>query len=55
MRSAHGPKPLNVHRGDCTMDDYGKGINRDEARRLIAEGVEPCPFCSPENALGMTD
>ncbi|MFD5548737.1 DUF6233 domain-containing protein [Streptomyces goshikiensis] len=53
MRSAHGPKPLNVHVGDCTMDD-GKAISRDEARRLITEGVEPCPFCSLENALGMT-
>ncbi|MFD4921697.1 DUF6233 domain-containing protein [Streptomyces goshikiensis] len=53
MRSARGPKPLNVHVGDCTMDD-GKAISRDEARRLITEGVEPCPFCSPENALGMT-
>lgn len=54
MRTAHGPKPLNVHVGHCTMDDYGKAISRDEARRLITEGVEPCPFCSPENALGMT-
>ncbi|QEV43691.1 hypothetical protein CP980_00025 [Streptomyces vinaceus] len=54
MRSARGPKPLNVHDGSCTFDDYGKAISRDEARRLITEGVEPCPFCSPENALGMT-
>ncbi|GLV88453.1 hypothetical protein Slala03_81420 [Streptomyces lavendulae subsp. lavendulae] len=54
IRTAHGPKPLSVHVGDCTMDDYGRGISRDEARRLITEGVEPCPYCSPENALGMT-
>lgn len=40
MRTADGPKPLTVHVGDCTMDD-GKPISRDEARRLIAEGVEP--------------
>ncbi|MDD9383116.1 DUF6233 domain-containing protein [Streptomyces sp. ZAF1911] len=53
IRTGHGPKPLNVHVGDCTMGG-GKAISRDEARRLITEGVEPCPFCSPENALGMT-
>ncbi|WP_435867613.1 hypothetical protein [Streptomyces xanthophaeus] len=21
---------------------------------MLAESVEPCPYCSPENALGMT-
>ncbi|MEU9000434.1 DUF6233 domain-containing protein [Streptomyces sp. NPDC048551] len=54
IRTAHGPKSLNVHIGSCTFDDHGKAISRDEARRLITEGVETCPFCSPENALGMT-
>ncbi|MER5808286.1 hypothetical protein ABT143_08855 [Streptomyces sp. NPDC002033] len=24
IRTAHGPKPLNVHIGSCTFDDYGK-------------------------------
>ncbi|MGW0365901.1 DUF6233 domain-containing protein [Streptomyces sp. NPDC002990] len=32
----------------------GKPISRAEARRTLAEGVEPCPYCSPENPLGMT-
>ncbi|MFF1414056.1 DUF6233 domain-containing protein [Streptomyces sp. NPDC058289] len=53
MRTAEGPKPYSVHVGECAMGE-GRAISRDEARRLLAEGVEACPFCSPENALGMT-
>lgn len=39
--------------GDCPMGG-GKPISREEARRTLAEGAEPCPCCSPENLLGMT-
>nr|WSX48081.1 DUF6233 domain-containing protein [Streptomyces sp. NBC_00974] len=53
VRTGHGPEALSVHIGDCSMGD-GRAITREEARRLLAEGVGPCPFCSPENALGMT-
>ncbi|WP_405675997.1 DUF6233 domain-containing protein [Streptomyces xanthophaeus] len=35
-------------------DERRKALGREEARRMLAQGVEPCPFCSPENALGMT-
>ncbi|WP_327310037.1 DUF6233 domain-containing protein (plasmid) [Streptomyces sp. NBC_01298] len=52
MRGRDGPVPMSVHVGACTMGE-GRAVSRDEARRLIAEGVEPCPFCSPENSLGM--
>lgn len=53
IRTGSGPKALRVHVGDCAMSG-GKPLGREEARRILAEGVEPCPYCSPENALGMT-
>ncbi|MFE3556975.1 DUF6233 domain-containing protein [Streptomyces sp. NPDC059193] len=53
IRTGSGPKALRVHVGDCAMSG-GKPLGREEARRMLAEGVEPCPYCSPENALGMT-
>ncbi|MEV6683985.1 DUF6233 domain-containing protein [Streptomyces sp. NPDC051130] len=31
----------------------GKPIGRDQARRVLADGVEACPYCSPDTALGM--
>ncbi|MFC8957384.1 DUF6233 domain-containing protein [Streptomyces sp. NPDC057101] len=48
-----GPKALRVHVGNFTLGG-GKPISREEARRTLAKGVEPCPYCSPENRLGMT-
>ncbi|MEU4487718.1 DUF6233 domain-containing protein [Streptomyces purpurascens] len=29
----------------------GTGIERDEARRALADGVKPCPQCRPDSAL----
>ncbi|WP_443080671.1 DUF6233 domain-containing protein [Streptomyces sp. PTD5-9] len=51
-RTSSGPKATRVHAGDCPMDD-GRPVSRDEARRALAEGIEPCPYCSPENTLSM--
>ncbi|MFF3215525.1 DUF6233 domain-containing protein [Streptomyces sp. NPDC002886] len=51
-RGRNGPVPISVHVGACTMGQ-GRAISRDEARRLITEGVEACQFCSPENPLGL--
>ncbi|MGR4877938.1 DUF6233 domain-containing protein [Streptomyces sp. LARHCF249] len=53
IRAGSGPKLLRVHLGVCTMGK-GKAIDREQARRMLAEGVEACPFCSPDNALRMT-
>ncbi|MFI5868296.1 hypothetical protein [Streptomyces sp. NPDC051546] len=33
---------------------WARVVQGAAARRLLAEGVEACPFCSPENPLGMT-
>ncbi|WP_431047232.1 DUF6233 domain-containing protein [Streptomyces sp. P1-3] len=44
--------PVGVHHGDCPMGS-GKSISRDQARRALTEGVEPCPFCRPDTELGI--
>lgn len=44
--------PWRVHRGDCTMGK-GRPCTREEARRLLADGVESCPYCRPDTALGV--
>ncbi|MFJ6722243.1 DUF6233 domain-containing protein [Streptomyces sp. NPDC091259] len=52
IRTAAGRRALLVHVGICGMGK-GKPINRDQARRMLAEGVDPCPYCSPDTSLGM--
>ncbi|WP_404953002.1 DUF6233 domain-containing protein [Streptomyces sp. 147326] len=32
----------------------GEPISCEEARRVLTEGIEPCPYCSPEIPLGTT-
>ncbi|MFD7116571.1 DUF6233 domain-containing protein [Streptomyces sp. NPDC059922] len=29
------------------------GCTRDEARRMLADGVEACPYCNPDVAPGL--
>ncbi|MFJ7209900.1 DUF6233 domain-containing protein [Streptomyces sp. NPDC098789] len=53
LRTGSGPQRLFVHIGDCAMG-RGKPISREEARRTLTEGIDPWPYCSPENLLGMT-
>ncbi|MFF1344233.1 DUF6233 domain-containing protein [Streptomyces sp. NPDC058290] len=53
VRTGAGPKALRVHVGHCAMSS-GKPLGREGARRMLAENVDACPYCSPENALGMT-
>ncbi|WP_405754175.1 DUF6233 domain-containing protein [Streptomyces sp. NBC_00073] len=49
-----GRLPVRVHAGGCW--DARKrctGMSMDEARRALAEGVQACPHCRPDAALGM--
>ncbi|MFE4642964.1 DUF6233 domain-containing protein [Streptomyces sp. NPDC056730] len=41
-----------VHQGECGMGK-GPGCTRDEARRMLADGVEACPYCNPDVAPGL--
>ncbi|MFI1452189.1 DUF6233 domain-containing protein [Streptomyces roseus] len=46
--------PVRVHSGGCW--DARKrctGMIIDEARRALAEGVQGCPHCRPDAALGI--
>ncbi|WP_406368161.1 DUF6233 domain-containing protein [Streptomyces sp. NBC_01546] len=54
IRTAAGARPLRVHVGDCIMGN-GKPIDRDQARRMLADNVEACPYCNPDNALGLME
>ncbi|MEV5567924.1 DUF6233 domain-containing protein [Streptomyces sp. NPDC052196] len=41
-----------VHQGWCTMaGTRSKAAEQDQALRALAEGVDPCPHCRPDNAL----
>lgn len=46
--------PMSVHHADCAL---GKGptINRDQALRLLADGVEACAVCRPDVGLGVLE
>ncbi|MFB7468254.1 DUF6233 domain-containing protein [Streptomyces sp. NPDC056224] len=53
-RTGYGQQPFRVHAGSCP-DGQGKALDRTEARRLLAQGVEACPFCRPDVALGVLE
>ncbi|MFB6811463.1 DUF6233 domain-containing protein [Streptomyces sp. NPDC056387] len=49
-----GRLPVRVHAGGCW--DARKrctGMSMEEARRALAEGVQACPHCRPDAALGI--
>ncbi|WP_328396704.1 DUF6233 domain-containing protein [Streptomyces sp. NBC_00390] len=51
-----GAPPVAVHVGGCHM--AGKRVRtlqRDQAVRALAEGVEACCHCRPDTALGVLD
>ncbi|MGW2935056.1 DUF6233 domain-containing protein [Streptomyces sp. NPDC001156] len=48
--------PVYVHIGGCwSIGKRHRGINREQARRALAEGVDPCPHCRPDSELGVLD
>ncbi|MFE2297895.1 DUF6233 domain-containing protein [Streptomyces sp. NPDC059445] len=52
----NGGMPVYVHVGDCHM--AGKrsiGVDRDQARRALVEGVTPCTHCRPDSELGIVE
>jgi hypothetical protein len=55
-RGLGGRDPLYVHVGDCwNAGKRSTGIDREQARRALADGVKACPHCEPDNALGFID
>lgn len=52
----NGRKPVYVHVGDCWSGKKRTNpITRDEARRALAENIDPCPQCRPDTALGVLE
>ncbi|MFD3808968.1 DUF6233 domain-containing protein [Streptomyces sp. NPDC058611] len=49
QRAEGAPGP----RRDCSMG-RGKPADAEQVRRMLAEGIEACPYCSPDNMLGVT-
>ncbi|MFJ3842336.1 DUF6233 domain-containing protein [Streptomyces sp. NPDC054904] len=42
--------------GDCRdTRSRCKPIDREAARRALAEGVQACPHCRPDTALGLLE
>ncbi|WP_329597865.1 DUF6233 domain-containing protein [Streptomyces pseudovenezuelae] len=45
-----------VHVGGCwNAGSRSKGVERDQALRALAQGVDACPQCRPDTALGILD
>ncbi|MFF3208649.1 MULTISPECIES: DUF6233 domain-containing protein [unclassified Streptomyces] len=43
---------MQVHAGDCHMaGKRHRPVDRDEARRLLADGLRPCTHCRPDTQL----
>ncbi|MFD9569965.1 DUF6233 domain-containing protein [Streptomyces sp. NPDC059982] len=54
-----GRRPIRVHVGGCGMGGKGyrrQPLTRDAALRALGvDRLEPCPYCSPDAALGVLD
>jgi hypothetical protein len=48
--------PVQVHVGGCwNAGKRTRGIRRDEALRVLADGVKACGACRPDSELGFLD
>ena len=48
--------PVQVHAGTCHMiGSRRRPVSRDEARRLLAEGLRACTHCQPDTQLHIID
>ncbi|MER6031823.1 DUF6233 domain-containing protein [Streptomyces sp. NPDC001851] len=47
---------MQVHRGTCYMaGKRRRPVEREEARRLLADGTSACTHCRPDAGLGIID
>ncbi|MFI7020962.1 DUF6233 domain-containing protein [Streptomyces sp. NPDC050164] len=55
-RGLSGRDAVYVHVGGCwNAGKRSKGVTRQQALHALAEGVEPCPQCEPDNGLEFLD
>ncbi|MFE2563002.1 DUF6233 domain-containing protein [Streptomyces mirabilis] len=51
-----GRAAVYVHVGGCRMaGKRSRGVERDQALRALAEGVDACTHCRPDSELGFID
>ncbi|MFC9460004.1 DUF6233 domain-containing protein [Streptomyces sp. NPDC056983] len=51
-----GRDPVYVHVGGCHMaGQRSRGVERDQALRAVADGIDACPHCRPDTELGVLD
>lgn len=51
-----GRRPVYVHVGGCHMTGKrSHGATASQARQALAAGVDACPHCRPDTALGVLD
>ncbi|GGW80805.1 DUF6233 domain-containing protein [Streptomyces galilaeus] len=51
-----GRPPLQVHAGHCYMaGKRRRAVGRDEARRLLTDGLQACTHCRPDAQLDIID
>lgn len=49
-------RAVYVHAGGCwNAGKRSRGVTREQAVRALADGVDPCPACRPDAALGILD
>ena len=52
-QSLNGRQAVYVHVGGCHMaGKRSRGVERDQALRALAEGVDACTHCRPDSELG---
>ena len=55
-QSLNGRQAVYVHVGGCHMaGKRSRGVDRDQALRALAEGVDACSHCRPDTELGVLD
>ncbi|MET8575615.1 DUF6233 domain-containing protein [Streptomyces sp. NPDC005012] len=51
-----GRSPVYVHVGGCWSGGRrSRAVARDQARRALADGIQPCPQCRPDTELGLLE
>ncbi|KDN75489.1 hypothetical protein DF19_24005 [Streptomyces olindensis] len=55
-RGLSGQEAVYVHVGGCWNAGQRSGrVDREHARRALADGVKACPQCRPDTAFGFMD
>lgn len=55
-RGLQGRRTVYVHAGGCwNAGKRSRGVTREQAVRALTDGIDPCPACRPDSALGILE